>query len=63
VIRSAIAWQTFARSQAEAAAHRGCARRAAATARSMSSALASGASARVSPVTGETISRAVSVVD
>ena len=61
-IRSAIAWQTAARSHADAAAQVGCAARAAATARSMSAELASGASAIVSPVTGETISRTCSPV-
>src|SRR5205085_7149749 len=42
---------------------RGCAARAAATARSTSSALASGTSAIVSPVTGETIGRTFSPLD
>src|ERR671924_1030578 len=58
-----MAWQTFARSHAESVAHAGCALRAAATARSTSSTLAFGASARVSPVTGDTICRALSPVD
>src|SRR3954451_4512809 len=62
-IRSAIAWQIFARSQAVSAAHFGCAARAAATARPTSSTLASGASASVSPVTGETTARALSPVE
>jgi hypothetical protein len=56
-IRSAIAWQTFARSQAVRAAQRGCASRAARAAAAMSSSLAFGTSASFSPVTGETISR------
>ena len=59
-IRSAIAWQTSARSQAESAAHFGCASLAARAARATSSSLAFGASASFSPVTGETISRASS---
>src|SRR5581483_1863226 len=46
-----------ARSHAESAAHFGCAARAAATARSTSLELALGASAIVSPVTGDTIAR------
>src|SRR6266487_635996 len=62
-IRSAMAWQIFARPQAESAAHFGWAARAAATARAMSSAPASGASASVSPVTGETTARALSPVE
>src|SRR5690348_1166599 len=61
-IRLAIAWQTSARSQAESAAHFGCAVRAAATAASMSAELASGASAIDSPVTGERIVRTCSPV-
>src|SRR4026207_1996489 len=61
-MRSAIEWQTLARSQAESAAHLGCASRAAFAARLMSSSLAFGASASFSPVTGETISRASSPV-
>src|SRR5262245_46562704 len=61
-MRSAIAWQTFALSQAESAAHLGCASRAALAARLTSSSLAFGASASFSPVTGETISRASSPV-
>src|SRR5688572_18413181 len=56
-IRSAIRWQTSARSHAESAAQRGCAWRAARAARATSSSLAFGASASVSPVTGETIER------
>src|SRR3954469_21302399 len=62
-IRSAIAWQILARSQAVSAAHFGCAARAAATARLTSSTPASGASASVSPVTGETTARALSPVE
>jgi hypothetical protein len=46
-IRSAIAWQIFARSQAESAAHDGWASRAALAARDTSCALASGTSAIV----------------
>src|SRR3954451_3492791 len=61
-IKSAIAWQTFARSHAESAAHLGWASRAALAARRMSSSLAFGASASFSPVTGETITRASSLV-
>src|SRR6188472_2802852 len=57
-----MAWQTFARSHAESAAHFGCASRAAFAARLMSSSLAFGASASFSPVTGEMISRASSPV-
>ena len=57
-----MAWQTFARSQAESAAHFGWASRAAFAARLTSSSLAFGASASFSPVTGETISRASSPV-
>src|SRR5918992_571283 len=59
-IRSAMAWQTSARSQAVSAAHPGCALRAAAAAPRTSSAPASGASASFSPVTGETTSREAS---
>src|SRR3989442_1904055 len=61
-IRSAIAWQTAARSHADTAAYVGCAARDAATARSMSAELASADSAMVSPVTGETIFRTTSLV-
>ena len=61
-MRSAILWQTSARSQAESAAHFGCASRAAFAAATTSASLAFGASASFSPVTGEMISRASSLV-